>query len=327
MNKTLMGLALCGTLMLSIGVAVASQSPITMASMTRGYAATSADYDNDFYCRTIIDGVETYLTYSGGDKLEAADPQASAPKFTIDFVTNDTVKISVGEYDLGYAGNKKLGNQDTTWSLQTIDGKHYLAEPDGNILLWNKANAMGRAYASSNVGNAGYPAIYFYTQDEFDAASSRCNWADNNRRTALSNLAYDTEGSGGGDTPTPIDPDDPTGTVVTFEQSALAASSQTITQGGVTLANSSTYSGSVTELRIYKGQTLTVSSESTITKIEFTCTANGTTKYGPGCFAAQTGYTYESSGKKGTWVGESTSITFTASSNQVRITQIVVTLA
>ena len=77
-------------------------------------------------------------------------------------------------------------------------------------------------------------------------------------------------------------------------------------------------------MRIYKDATLTISSASNISKIEFTCTANGTTKYGPGCFAAQDGYSYE--GKVGTWIGSATSVSFTASSNQVRATQIVVTL-
>lgn len=80
------------------------------------------------------------------------------------------------------------------------------------------------------------------------------------------------------------------------------------------------------QIRVFKGKTLTISSSSvTITKIEFTCTANGTTKYGPGCFAEQEGYTFEASGKTGTWTGSASSVSFTASSNQVRITQIIIT--
>ena len=78
------------------------------------------------------------------------------------------------------------------------------------------------------------------------------------------------------------------------------------------------------QIRVFKGFDLTISSATkTIKSIEFTCTANGTTKYGPGCFAAQTGYSY--SGKIGTWTGSASSITFTAESNQVRITQIIIT--
>ena len=133
-------------------------------------------------------------------------------------------------------------------------------------------------------------------------------------------LYNEQSGGGGGDTP--IDPPSPTGGTVTFDQTDLAASSQTITKGGVTLTNSSTYTAAVTELRIYKGQTLTVAIAG-MTKIEFTCTASGTTKYGPGCFAALTGYTYD--GATGTWIGSADSVTFTAETNHVRITALTVT--
>ena len=57
-----------------------------------------------------------------------------------------------------------------------------------------------------------------------------------------------------------------------------------------------------------------------------TCTANGTTKYGPGCFGdgAPSGYSYE--GMIGTWTGSATSVEFTATDNQVRMTQVAVTV-
>lgn len=68
-----------------------------------------------------------------------------------------------------------------------------------------------------------------------------------------------------------------------------------------------------------------VDSKATITKIELTCTANGTASYGPGNFSYNGNdgsYTY--SDKVGTWTGSSTSISLSASV-QVRMTQIVVT--
>ncbi len=79
------------------------------------------------------------------------------------------------------------------------------------------------------------------------------------------------------------------------------------------------------EIRIFKSSTITFSvpSGKNITEIIFTCTANGTTKYGPGCFAEQTGYSY--SGTVGTWIGSAQEVTFTASTNQVRATSIKVT--
>lgn len=85
------------------------------------------------------------------------------------------------------------------------------------------------------------------------------------------------------------------------------------------LANSNQY-------RIYKGQTATFTSTvGDISKIVFECTADGDAQYGPGCFTAASGsYTYE--GKIGTWTGSSSNVVFTASSNQVRCTKIIVTV-
>ena len=77
------------------------------------------------------------------------------------------------------------------------------------------------------------------------------------------------------------------------------------------------------QIRVFKNQSITISSSATITGIEFTCTAQNTDKYGPGCFGALAGYSY--SGYIGTWAGSSNSVSLTASSNQVRITKIVVT--
>ncbi len=102
--------------------------------------------------------------------------------------------------------------------------------------------------------------------------------------------------------------------------------SQSATVEGVTLATTKGLdSGTGGQIRIYKDQTFTISSSSAITSITFTCSESGTTKYGPGCFGALDGYTY--SGTNGSWTGSATSVTFTASSNQVRILTLEVTLA
>jgi hypothetical protein len=76
--------------------------------------------------------------------------------------------------------------------------------------------------------------------------------------------------------------------------------------------------------RVYKNETLTITSTiGNIVSVEFTCTANDDEKYGPGCFSVNGGsYTY--SGAVGTWNGSATEIVFTATSNQVRATEIVV---
>ena len=107
------------------------------------------------------------------------------------------------------------------------------------------------------------------------------------------------------------------------------ATSYTITKDGVTITVSSGILGTYNNenhYRIYKNQTLTVTSTvGNVKKVSFTCTANDDAKYGPGCFTWSTGnYTY--SGPTGTWTGDAAEVVFTASSNQVRASQIVVEL-
>ncbi len=98
-----------------------------------------------------------------------------------------------------------------------------------------------------------------------------------------------------------------------------------VSKDGVTIA---TTKGAFNagQFRFGQGATTTISAASgTISKIVFTCTANNTTKYGPGCFEAASGdYTYE--GKVGTWTGNATSVTLTSASAQVRATTIEVTV-
>ena len=85
--------------------------------------------------------------------------------------------------------------------------------------------------------------------------------------------------------------------------------------------------GTVTaeQIRIFKNQTITISvpEGKVITKVVFTCTANGTAQYGPGCFTGE-GYVAGSE-KTGEWTGSAQSVTLTASSAQVRATSIAVT--
>lgn len=106
------------------------------------------------------------------------------------------------------------------------------------------------------------------------------------------------------------------------------ATSYTITKNGVTITVTQGIVGTYNNekhYRIYKNQTLTITSTvGNITGVEFTCTANGDAKYGPGCFTWSTGE-YSYSGAVGTWTGSASEIVFTASVNQVRATQIVVT--
>ena len=78
--------------------------------------------------------------------------------------------------------------------------------------------------------------------------------------------------------------------------------------------------------RFYKNETVTISSTiGAITGVEFTCVAENDAQYGPGCFTVNTG-NYGYSSFTGTWVGSATPIVFTATTNQVRATKVVVTV-
>lgn len=97
------------------------------------------------------------------------------------------------------------------------------------------------------------------------------------------------------------------------------------TVSGITVAIAPKTTITADQIRVFKNSTITISAEKEISGIVFTCTANGETKYGPGCFAAQDGYSFE--GKVGTWAGTpALSVAFEASANQVRATKIEVYL-
>lgn len=107
------------------------------------------------------------------------------------------------------------------------------------------------------------------------------------------------------------------------------AGEQSGTKDGVTIAVGNGVLGTNatgTEYRAYKNQTFTVSvAEGNITAIELTCTANGETKYGPGCFGVWSVGDYTFAGKIGNWTGSADKVEFTATLNQVRMTSIKVT--
>ena len=120
--------------------------------------------------------------------------------------------------------------------------------------------------------------------------------------------------------------------VVTFNgendtNGKIEAGADQLTKNGVTLSVSSgLLASSNGQYRIYRGETLTISSTvGAITKIVFTCTANDDAQYGPGCFTVAIGnYSYE--GNSGTWTGAANEVVIKAETNQVRATEIVVTV-
>lgn len=116
-------------------------------------------------------------------------------------------------------------------------------------------------------------------------------------------------------------------TTVTFVAGTDKSSTKTLTKDGVTLKYGNGGSlGNNDYYQCFSGSKFTISSINKIINVEFTCTAENASKYGPGCYKADKGnYTFSS--YKGTWKGEANEIVFTAESGQVRMKQIVVTLA
>ena len=106
-----------------------------------------------------------------------------------------------------------------------------------------------------------------------------------------------------------------------------SAAAYSVTKNGVTMNVSTGIVGTtnnITHYRIYKGQTLTLSSTvGNIVSVEFSCTSTG--DYGPAGFTTTTG-TYDYLDATGTWTGNASKIVFTATNNQVRASKITVTL-
>ena len=117
-------------------------------------------------------------------------------------------------------------------------------------------------------------------------------------------------------------------TLVPGEFDAKTNEAYQLVKQGITIAVSN---GSVTQdqFRVFKNSTFTVTSTvGNIKSVELTAYATGENKYGPGCLTTPTTgqYTFESEGNKGTWTGDAATFTLTASKNQIRVTQIVVTI-
>lgn len=110
---------------------------------------------------------------------------------------------------------------------------------------------------------------------------------------------------------------------------STTAGAQSNTKDGVTIATNNGIYGAVKgigQYRAYKDADFTVSvAEGVITGIEIVCNANGTTKYGPGCYDSWSTGDYTYAEKVGTWTGSAASVVLTAGSAQVRMESIKVT--
>lgn len=114
---------------------------------------------------------------------------------------------------------------------------------------------------------------------------------------------------------------------VVFVAGTDVSETKTITKDGITIALSNGTLSRTDNYRPYANSTTTVSSSvGNISKVVFTCTASGSSDYGPAGFdrnSVSSG-SYSYSDKNGTWAGDAASFSIKTSS-QVRITKIVVT--
>lgn len=108
---------------------------------------------------------------------------------------------------------------------------------------------------------------------------------------------------------------------VTFDATKDSGTSP-LTKGLITFSCDNGVLNNGSEYRLYKNSVTTISSSGdNIGKIEF----EGTSSNPASGFASQTGWT--TSGDNGTWTGNASSVSFTASGAQVRATKIIVTFA
>lgn len=88
--------------------------------------------------------------------------------------------------------------------------------------------------------------------------------------------------------------------IVTFDATADKSTSKTLEKDGVTITIGNGTLGNGSEYRIFKSQKITISCATyNISKIVFTCTANGTAQYGPGSFGTLDGYSYSAKSEHG----------------------------
>lgn len=100
-----------------------------------------------------------------------------------------------------------------------------------------------------------------------------------------------------------------------------------VTKDGVTIAVSNGCMNLQDQYRCYKSATFKVTSTvGNITKVQVQCTASGEEKYGPGCFTDPSVGNYAFEGNVGTWTGDAAEFTLTSSTNQVRMSKVVVTI-
>ena len=293
-----------------ISTGEASELTVTYAKSGSGNVTISSSTDG-----VTIGGSTSGSTITTGG--------ASTISITFTNSTSSNLRFDDAEITVKTAGS---GQQLATSDLALVD-----APVELEFDLYDNANAQTISYTTSSTGEV------TVSQSDYITATVNANntitvtpvAVTNGPQTITVNQAADDTYQAGSVTFT-VDIEDSTpttGSDVTFDATVdkdLNNTSQgqgSIVKNGVTFTCSDGILGNGTEYRLYKNSTTTFSVESgTITQIVFTCTS-GNPASG---FSTQTGWT--TNGSNGTWTGNATSVSFVASSKQVRATTIVVTV-
>jgi hypothetical protein len=203
------------------------------------------------------------------------------------------------------------------------------ASPVGSVTIKNVDNEGNYSFKGSFVGTDGKTytfdkvlPVWAFDYDTFEEVTLNENGTDN---PGTDNPGNDNPGTSNGTITFDADVDMGNATTDYNQAAAFLVGKNGVTLG-VTKGCIGTYNNE-NHYRIYKNETLTITSTvGNIVSVEFTCTANDDAKYGPGCFTVADG-NYSYSGAVGTWTGSANEVVFTASTNQVRASQIVVKVA
>lgn len=264
------------------------------------------------------------LTTAGGNgsdvtwSIVSGGSYATLSGSTLNPTSAGTVRVQASQ---GVSGGKcgATITQDITISLAPIDVTLYYKGT--STTLNNQPNPCTLPTISPYVDNACEEwAWHCWTNAPYSPSSPTTTAPSSTVITSMSSAGtayavYKHEEAGGG-------PSNVTFNVGTDQGSRTSQGSDAVTKTGITISSTSAALGRDDEYRIYSGSTTTIStSTGKITSIVLNSTASGTSDYGPGKLSG-TGYSY--SGSVGTWIGNATSVTLSASA-QFRATSIVVT--
>lgn len=268
---------------------------------------------------TVKEGEKTYVVYNNaGNATNNVGDVITAVGTVTKYSTTEEIKVwkneditvttpgpAITATDITDVAAAGVTNATTTVTLTNNTGWTASVTPDGTVVTAASIDGSTITYTvAANTGSARNGKITVkLTKDGLEASKD----------IKVSQLG--AGGGGGGSKEVSFSGPDFTTT----------AGAQSKVKDGVTLACTNGVGTTDAELRFYKSSLVTITAPTgkNITKIEFNCTATGTNKYGPGCLTGQTAYSYD--GAKGTWIGSASSVSFTASTNQVRANTVVVT--